>query len=167
MAATVKISEIVDALSMMFDEMPQFLDLDTGEVWPIHAELLSEVEEYEDDEMPDLPEWQKEEWEVAKRITFTDRFERLPSKFDVHEWEIMEEFASSVESARIREELLNAIHGRGAFRMFKDSVHRHGIEKVWYQFRDDALRQIAIDWCEEHQIPWQSDEGDESAAGSE
>jgi len=41
----------------------------------------------------------------------------------------MEEFSKSVESARIREDLINAISGKGAFRYFKDTIRRYGIEK--------------------------------------
>ena len=106
------------------------------------------------DEEPDLPEWQKREWETVKRIVSTDRFVRLPTQFDIHEWSIMEDFSHSVGSDRIRAELLNAIHGRGAFRHFKDTVHRYRIEQDWFKFRDDALRDIAIEWCEEHHIQW-------------
>jgi hypothetical protein len=79
---------------------------------------------------------------------------KLPTKFDIHEWSIMEEFANAVESERISTELVNALHGKGAFRYFKDTLRRHRIEKEWYAFHDEALREIAIEWCEENQIAW-------------
>jgi|SRR5579864_4540828 len=154
MPATVRLEDIVDALEMQFDEPSSFVDLDTGQVETVSHDLLREAEESGDDEEPDLPEWQKQEWEIAKRIVSTDRFQGLPTKFDVHEWGIMEDFARSVESDRIREELLRAIHGAGAFRYFKDTLRRHNIESAWFAFRTEALRQIAIDWCEENQIVW-------------
>jgi hypothetical protein len=117
--------------------------------------FLGEAEESDDDdEEPDLPDWQDREWEIAKRIVSTDRFVRLPTKFEVHEWEIMRDFADSVESDRLSEELLNAIHGSHAFRRFKDTLRRHRIEAAWFRFRTEALKQIAIDWCEEHHIRW-------------
>jgi len=153
MPATVLLKDIVDALEMQFDESSSFLDLDTGQVEIVSHELLGEAEESGDEE-PDLPDWQTGEWEVAKRIVSSDRFVKLPTKFDIHEWSIMEEFAYSMESDAIQADLLNALHGRGAFRFFKDTVRRHGIEQDWFQFRDEALRDIAIDWCEEHRIKW-------------
>jgi hypothetical protein len=64
----------------------------------------------------------------------------------------MQDFSCSVESDRIREELLRVIHGAGAFRNFKDTLRRYGIEPAWFAFRAGALRQIALDWCEENQI---------------
>ena len=67
----------------------------------------------------------------------------------------MQEFSRSVESEEIGAELSRAIHGAGAFRNFKDAVPRLGIESAWFAFRTDALRRIAVDWCEENQIVWQ------------
>src|ERR1017187_6376897 len=89
MSATVLLKDIVDALEMVSDEFLSFLDLDTGEVETVHRELLGRAEECADDEEPDLPAWQDEEWEVAKRIVFSDRFRKLPTKFEVHQWAIM------------------------------------------------------------------------------
>ena len=159
MPATAKLSDIVDALEMQFDEVPSFFDRETGNVETISHEFLREAEESDEDEddLADIPKWKKESAQLAKLITFSpgDRFVPLPSKFDVHEWAIMEEFASSVKSDSIREDLMHVIHGPGAFRNFKYNIRRHGIEKAWYAFRTNALRQIAIDWCEEHDIAWE------------
>jgi hypothetical protein len=155
MALTVQLKDIVEALEMQFDEASSFLDLDTGKVETVSKDLLSEAEESDDDEQPDLPDWQKPEWEIAKRIVSTDRFKSLPTKYDVHEWEIMREFADSVESGKISEELLRAIHGAGAFRYFKDTLRRRGIEKQWFEFRDEALKTIAREWCEEEGVAWE------------
>ena len=84
MPVTVLLKDIVDALEMQLDESSSFLDLDTGQVETVSHELLCEAEAA-DDEDPDLPVWQEPEWEIAKRIVSTDRFQKLPTKFDVHE----------------------------------------------------------------------------------
>jgi len=62
------------------------LYIDAGQVVTVSEDLLREGE-VRADEQPDLPDWQKDEWETAKRIVATDRFKSLPTKFDVHEWE--------------------------------------------------------------------------------
>jgi Uncharacterised protein family (UPF0158) len=155
MPATVRLNDIVDALEMQFDRSSSFLDRETGEVVTVSNDLLGDAEECDDDEEPDLPAWQQKEWEIARRIVSTGRFRRLPTKFDVHEWSIMEDFSHSVESDRIRQDLLDAIHGAGAFRYFKDTLRRHRIESAWSAFRAEALRQIALDWCKENHIVWE------------
>jgi hypothetical protein len=151
----VRIRDFVDALEMQSDEFLSFVDLDSGRVESVTRDLLSMAEEYDDDEEPDLPAWQVREWKLVRKIAFSNRFKRIPTKFDVHEWAIMEEFSNAVESERIREELLDAIDGAGAFRNFKAALGRRRMERAWFEFRADALRQIAIDWCERRHIPWE------------
>jgi hypothetical protein len=152
MPAPVRLSDIVDALEMQSDELSSFLELDTGRVETISDDLVRDAEECGDSQEPDLPDWQDEEWEIARRIVSSDRFLKLPTKFEVHEWEIMREFADSLESGKIREDLLHALHGSGAFRHFKDAIRRQGVESAWFAFRTEALRQIAVDWCEENGV---------------
>src|ERR1700730_4090083 len=124
MPATVRLNDIVEALEMTIDEYSSFVDRVTGQVENVPDAFLGKAE---DGEMPDLVEWEEPSWEVAKQIVASkDRFLDLPTKFDIHEWEIMQDFSLSVESESIREELLHAIHGAGAFRHFKDTVRRHG-----------------------------------------
>jgi hypothetical protein len=154
MPPTVHLNDIVDALEMQFDDSSSFLDRETGQVETVSHVLLRKAEE-SGDEKPDLPTWQEQEWEIAMRIVSTDCFEELPTKAEVHEWAIMQDFAHSVESESIREDLLHAIHGAGAFRYFKDTLRRHGIESAWFAFRTEALRHIALSWCEENHIAWE------------
>jgi hypothetical protein len=66
----------------------------------------------------------------------------------------MRDSAHSVASDSIREELLSVIQGAGAFRHFKATL-RHRVESASFTFRTEALRQIALDWCEENQVGWQ------------
>jgi hypothetical protein len=156
MSATVKLKDIIEALEELSDEFTYFVDPDSGEVKPVSKDLLRDAEEFEDDdEEPDLPAWQMPAWELAKRIFSTGRFKHLPSKFDVHEWAIMQDFAFSIEPAWIREDLLNAIHGAGAFRNFRDVLQRRRIESAWFEFRTEALGQIALGWCKLNHIAWE------------
>jgi len=90
MPATVRLSDVIDAMEMQFDESSSFLDCDTGQVETVSEALLQEAEAGVEE--PDLPAWQKGEWEIAKRIVSTNRFQRLPTKFEVHEWSIMQDF---------------------------------------------------------------------------
>lgn len=157
MPAAVLLTDIVDQLQMQFDEQPSFLDLETGEVEIVSRDLLRKAETFEDgDPEPSLPAWQKEQWEIAKRIFSSKRLVPLPRKFDVDDWEIMHDFARSIRTEKISEDLLEAIHGAGAFQHFKHMLSIHRLEPRWHEFRTEALRQIAIDWCEENDIAWWS-----------
>lgn len=53
---------------------------------------------------------------------------------------------------QIRDILYYSIKGSGAFRRFKDNIYKYNIEEEWYKFRDEAIKQIVIEWCEDNEI---------------
>ena len=76
----------------------------------------------------------------------------LPTKFDFNEYHIMEKFISSLKDHKASELLYSSIKGKGAFGRFKDTVQRLQLSDKWYAYRDSALRQLAIDWCESNHV---------------
>jgi hypothetical protein len=66
----------------------------------------------------------------------------------------MRRFANSVEYADARDEILRAIHGTGAFRLFRMTVDRLGLRDAWFRYRDDSMRDLARAWLEEHGIAY-------------
>lgn len=155
----VQLKKILETLEFQMDGYSSYLDLDSGEVLTLQDELIEAADEAgEDADSPPedlMIDFAAENWEAAKRVAFSDRLVPLPTQFDIHEWSIMRDFANAQDDQRLRDGLLNAIHGAGAFRHFKASVRRIGAEPAWFAFRDQALQRIAIDWCAEHEIAWE------------
>jgi len=111
-------------------------------------------EEDEDEGGLDMPEWQKESSAKLRQLLDSGRALALPDKFEIHEWDLMRRFAGSVEEADERTELLGAIHGTGAFRMFKMTIARLGHRERWFQYRDEAFREIAREWLNANEIDY-------------
>ena len=156
MAVVVSLRDVVDALEMQSEEWSAYLDPATGKVVTISDDERRLVEE--EIEEGELPEWQRSDLpnvrETLKALE-EDRLLPLPDKFEIHEWSIMRDFANSRDDQRQRNELLDSIHGSGAFRMFKSTIRRLQIEKEWFSFRGDGIEQIAKDWLEGHGIVYQ------------
>ena len=72
----------------------------------------------------------------------------------------MERFCYTVEDDELSRRLLSSIRGRGAFRYFKDTIYEYGIEEDWYEYREQAFKEIAIDWLEGNKIAY-TDENEE------
>lgn len=151
MAVSVDLKELILSFEGQGDESQAYVNQATGEVVVVSDSLLRCAES---DETPDLLDWQKDEWTYALAIVQGDDWVRAPSKFDIHEWQIMKDFALTVRSDRVRDELETAIHGRGAFRMFKAVLAHHKMFEAWDSFHEAALREIAIDWCDENKLAW-------------
>ena len=141
MAARVKLDDIVEAMEMLQHGWRAFLNRETGEIVTLtdDGQILVDDEDFDEDRLDGEP------------------FVVLPSSFDIDEWSLMEKFALE-QNDRQRDELLDAIRGRGAFRFFKSSVKRLGIEQPWYRYRDAALERIAREWLEDNAIPFEGRE---------
>jgi hypothetical protein len=148
----VQVWKIVDALEIQIDESASYLDRETGEVETVSTTLMGLAEEGEEE--PYLLAWQHAEWELARLIARDgERFFDLPTKFDIHEWQIMEDF-SEHQQEPLRSDLRSAIHRSGAFRIFKDTLRRRGRIETWYKFRERALHEIAVEWLKDHGVPY-------------
>ncbi|MCI0499814.1 MAG: UPF0158 family protein [Planctomycetales bacterium] len=152
MKPIVSIKDVVNEMDVPSDEHSAFLNRRTGELLTLSTEELSAAEE--DDDIDDYPEWQKDMIIKAKEVISSDDYLPLPSKFDIHEYHIVEDFCCSVEDDKIRGELLDKIRGRRAFSRFKDAIKSHGLKEEWYRFRQEKLERIAIDWLEGNQISY-------------
>ena len=150
MKARVKLESIIDELQMMFDDQRSFFNIRTGDIALISDEELRAAEE--ENPIEKLPDCQQENVNIAIEILEEDFWIPLPSKYDVNEYEIMERFCLSIDNNKLRDNMYSSIKGRGAFRKFKDNIERYNIEQDWYRFRDSALKEIAIDWCQENEI---------------
>jgi hypothetical protein len=144
----VKLSDVVEALDSP-EEWECYLDRGTGDIITVTENEASYLDEAP--ELEDLPEWQRESVQRVRAALAAGDLIELPSKFDVHEWDVMRRFAEA-QSGAARNDLLDAIHGTGAFRLFRTGLARLGIREDWYRFRAEALKTIARDWLEANDI---------------
>jgi hypothetical protein len=70
---------------------------------------------------------------------------------------MMESFCVSIPDEKLSNTLLYKIRGSGAFRRFKDTIYRHNIEQDWFSFRDNAYKEIAIEWLEDKGLAYTDD----------
>ncbi len=152
MIAKVNLHDLAQELQIQTDGWKGFLHTPTGEFVGLQDEALSAAEEGTPDE--DFADWEQEEIELAKRIIETDEYIALPSKWDIHEHSMMENFCFSIENEKMRDVFFDAISGNGAFRRFRDLAERAGVMKDWYKFRDEAYEEFGKKWCERNEIPY-------------
>ena len=133
----VKLSDIIDAIETMDRYSEYFLDKETGQIeWVSDMAMTSSEKE-----------------EIYDRLD-EHGFYRLPTSFDINDYDIMESFVGTL-SGSVRDRLSSAIQGRGAFRRFKDEIRRCGIDQEWYDYQETAYKRKAARWCEENGIEYE------------
>jgi hypothetical protein len=167
----VDLVELAIALDSSSYEMRYFLDLETGDILLISGEfdyLLEEI--YEEVQAEggleavsveervrelDYPEWQKEVLLDAHRVEqgYGERYIRIESDDPYAGYNDMEQFIGTVADPELRDRVWRAIHGRGAFRRFKDLLARHpDLREEWFEFADAQSDRRLAEWLQTRDI---------------
>lgn len=149
----VKLLDLVENLELVTDEILAYLNTQTGEVITVTLEDLRAAEE--DLPLTDYPDWQQEAIEEARQVLESDNLLALPDKYEIYEYDIMRRFCDSKEDYNLSDEMAVAIRGRGAFRRFKDKIRHYNLEEQWYSFHFEALKEVAIRWCQDNGLDWE------------
>jgi hypothetical protein len=62
----------------------------------------------------------------------------------------MDRFSKTLRDMQGRNDFLGGIGGARAFHLFKRLLNGHYLSDAWNRFKQDELRQMVIQWCEEH-----------------
>jgi hypothetical protein len=156
----VKLSSVVENIEVHDSEFESqiFFDKQTYNFVYITEEALRKAEDGE--AYDHLPDWEQEEWKQAEIVVDDKeekRFVLLPEKRDLDDYSIMEDFSFSIKDKKVKEKLLRAIRGRGAFRRFRVQVEDSGLLEDWYKYRDFKHLEFAKEWCEEEGISFYED----------
>lgn len=152
MPPVVSLRAVAEEMDTFGDDERAYLNKHSGELVTVRREEIAIVESGED--LEDYPQWQRDLIGKTQEVLEEEAYLPLPSKFDIHEYAIMERFCYSIVDDSLREELLDQICGSGAFRRFKDAIHRRGVADKWYRFRQEALEEIAARWLEANGIAY-------------
>jgi hypothetical protein len=97
----------------------------------------------------------------AKVQTGGDGFLRVEPAASREQYKWMERFVSHVTDEPLKERLIIAIDGKGAFRRFKDVLLNYPVERErWFTYRSDLLHWHMQKWLEKEQLepkeaaPW-------------
>ena len=170
----IDLADLAEAFDDASWEVSTFLDLDTGNVIRITAEVRDELEAI----YAELPEEPADEG--SYRVTFAaalehreppgwmhellleadavegglgTRFLRVPEADSRAGYGEMQAFIETISSPRLQERLWAAIRGRGAFRRFKDVLASAPAERErWFAFKDARLRQRVLAWLADEEL---------------
>jgi hypothetical protein len=122
-----------DAFENNAPEVHSYLHLKTGEV-------LRVVDGIADPEM-------------HSRIASDSEYMRVEPVSSREQYRWMERFIPLVEDNELRQKLISAIDGKGAFRRFKDVLMGHVQERErWFAFRSERLRVFMEAWLSAHSL---------------
>lgn len=132
----IKLSEVIDALDFTNDKIECYYNPTNEKIFMSNIGDYGNLNEDEIDEL------------FEKSIM-------LPTRYDINEYEMMKEFAKTIEDTILQNQLYISLNGGGAFRRFKDTCINFNMIDDWYKFRDKKYKEIAINWCKENNIKFE------------
>ncbi|MGI9952926.1 UPF0158 family protein [Moorellaceae bacterium AZ2] len=120
--------EIAMALESNRDLNDYYLDLETGELVVIPAELLER--DWDEESPSSLPDWERELIPLARELQEgSERYEPIPQIPSYEIYNLMVKFAETVTDRRLRRLLSVALDGKGAFGRFKSVLAEYPAER--------------------------------------
>ncbi len=159
---TLKLSQFVDELSTQNNEYHLYLRKEDGEIVGITDETISQFENLDQIGLDNYQDWEIEEIKRVEMIMENETYLRFPTSYDIHEYQIMEDFVDQIQSESLRWTLQRAIQGKGAFSRFKQQIYQNGIEEEWFVYKTKTLASISRVWLEDHEIEFIDDLKEES-----
>lgn len=104
---TIKLEQVIEAIEMSDDFFTSFWDTKIGETVYLADPLLN-------GETNDVL--------AAEIETDPKRFFRFPTKYEIHEYRIMEDFIEPLSPGKVQSNLSYSIRGKGAFRRFSQAT---------------------------------------------
>ena len=129
------LNEAADRVQMASSELSMYYNTETGEFdfYSEDMDMDDEVDTAKFEEAPWIP---------------------VPDRDTSERYHMMVEFVETVTDPHKNEILSVALEGKGAFRRFKDTLHRVNLIDEWYAFEHQAYVEIAREWCEENGIEY-------------
>jgi len=135
----VRYDELRRAYEQGSHEARYFLDVQTGEIIPVFVDIVERGGNPDD----------------VKRIAsgVNVRYFLIPHKPSQEGYAEMESFIEGVKEKHLREQLLEAIEGKGAFRRFRDVLAGYpAMEERWIELKNERAREEIEAWLRENDI---------------
>jgi hypothetical protein len=143
----IELKAIVNGMEFQTDESQVFFNKTSGEILMITDEEMQLAKSKED--ISGYAQWMQDAVKIASTyLEEQDNYLELPTKYEFHEYSVMEDFIVDLSNDEQRDELYQQIKARGAFSNFKRGLARFSLEDEWYEYRENAQLKLAKQWCD-------------------
>lgn len=134
----VSIEDILDAMEMTDQYSEFFLNETTGEIIMVSEASMS-----------------RDEIEAVYDQLDHDGYFKLPTQYDIDDYNIPEDFVNNLPHSEAKDFLENVIASQDAFDQFRQGIESYDLVDDWYQFHDRIYRMIAENWCIDNEIEYE------------
>lgn len=146
----VNLNDVIEAIEFEGDLVRHYYNKNSGIIIGIEdsntstykASLVKDLDKFE--------EWEKEL--ICNLYDFEENPEdyiSLPNKDEINEYGMLIDFCNSLKDLDLKNKLLS---DNESFLKLKQSVEGNGLLSEWYDYREKAEKELAINWCKNNNI---------------
>lgn len=148
----VNLSDVIEAIEFEGDLVNHYYNKSSGIIIGIEdsnastykASFIKDLDKFED--------WEKEL--ISNLYDFQENPEdyiSLPNKEEINEYGMLIDFCNSLKDLDLKNKLLG---NNESFLKLKQSVENNGLLSQWYDYREEAEKELAINWCKNNNIDY-------------
>lgn len=147
----VSLKAVADGIELHDDEINCYIDLQSGEVEFITSEEMMMFENDEGERGGAGNDIERNA-QIRAYLDNPNNYLQLPSKYDLNEYRIMEDFINTLADEAQRLEMQHCIQGKGAFSRFKRGLDQFDLRGAWFAFKAAKIRSFAEAWCKDNDL---------------
>lgn len=148
----VDLNDVIECIEFEGELLTHYYNKNTGII--MYIEDISTAA-YKADDIHNIERFEEWEKEIILLLydfkTNPNDYIQLPSHNDIDEYGMMIEFSNVIEDISVKEKILSK---KDSFRELRQEIENEGLFNEWYDYRENAERNIAIKWCEENNIEY-------------
>ncbi|MAT45592.1 MAG: hypothetical protein CL609_24950 [Anaerolineaceae bacterium] len=157
MNKTLLLSKFIMALAIGDEFSSTYIHKQTGELIEISVEASEMFEHIKTNGWGNYSQWEYDAIKKVEKVKSDPSFIKIPSKFDLHEYRMMEDFISTIQNLILQDEFHHTIQGKGAFQRFRNKLIENGLENDWQEYKKEELAKFSRNWLRENKIIFNDD----------
>lgn len=148
----INLSDVIEAIEFESDLVKHYYNKNSGIIIGVEDSNASTYKASLVEDLDKFEEWEKEL--ICNLYDFQENPEdyiSLPSKDEINEYGMLVDFCDSLKDLDLKNKLLN---NNESFLKLKQAVESNGLLSSWYEYREEAEKEIAINWCKNNNIAY-------------
>ena len=148
----VDLNDVIECIEFEGELLTHYYNKNTGVI--IYIEDISTAN-YKADDINNIEKF--EDWEKELILSLHDFKEnrsdyiQLPTHDDIDEYGMMINFTNRIEDSELRNRILE---NKDSFRELRNAIENAGLGNEWYDYRENAERDLAKKWCKDNNIEY-------------
>lgn len=150
----VNLNDLIECIEHEGELLTHYYNKKTGVIIYVEDKSTAAYKAADMDRIEEFEDWEKELITMLYDFNTNPKdYIKLPSKEELDEYNMMVQFINTIDNDI---EKAKVATGKGNLRKLKEAIEDAGLLSEWYDYREDTEKNIALKWCNDNGIEYNS-----------